>query len=395
MKYYLRFSLVLLLSVFLIACGDDDNGDDLKCDPPCEASECEECVEGECVSRCEGDQVCVDGVCVDPVEDCDPPCEAAECEECVEGECVSKCEGDQVCDDGVCRDPEEEYAPFVVGHWEGTALVPEGDFLQPGTFPVDMYIMQSGKHLRGFIDLHQDAGFMAEAFAYNFSGEIDEDGLVVLHLTDRMCGAGDPDGLCYPHLPMLSHVFTMKGGLTEGDFVFDSVSAEPDLGYQPDLPFENMHLSFNDSLEAEETVFEGAWTGYCRMTTSVVYPLPLPMYGNNEMVISKTGETYTMVSFTNEGINIVPDFNDIILPETLVFDPARKRFAFIQLNSVYASWLYAGVMQRGHLSVLLSFNNFDDPYYDYLGGQETPPDPTIISTLDMVGVCNFINPIDG
>lgn len=52
-------------------------------------------------------------------------------------------------------------------------------------------------------------------------------------------------------------------------------------------------------------------------------------------------------------------------------------------------------MRRAHLSVLLSFNNFDDPYYDYLGGQETPPDPTTISTLDMVGVCNFINPIDG
>ena len=99
------------------ACGGDDPKT-VECDPPCDENACEHCVEGECVTFCEGDQIC-DGAgnCVDPTEVCDPPCDGDACEHCVEGECVSYCGVNEVCDgEGNCVDITELCDPPCDGN---------------------------------------------------------------------------------------------------------------------------------------------------------------------------------------------------------------------------------------------------------------------------------------
>ena len=76
----------------------------------CDAKQCLECKDGQCVSKCTGDKVCDgNGNCVDPTpgDPCDGVnCNAQECLECKDGQCVSKCTGGKVCDgNGNCVDP--------------------------------------------------------------------------------------------------------------------------------------------------------------------------------------------------------------------------------------------------------------------------------------------------
>ncbi len=100
-----RCSGTLLFAMSLVfvlaACDDSDNGD-LLCEPACETAQCEICVDGQCVSTCAQDQVCVEAICINLTDDCDPACDTTNCEVCVEGQCVSGCSAEQVCDEGAC-----------------------------------------------------------------------------------------------------------------------------------------------------------------------------------------------------------------------------------------------------------------------------------------------------
>jgi hypothetical protein len=100
-------------------CEDDDDCDD---DEECDGCDCKkkdkpdgpdcECEDDD---DCDDDEVC-DGCDCKKKDDPDPappeiekdPCkdvECGDCEECVDGECVSLCAGDKICVDGECADP--------------------------------------------------------------------------------------------------------------------------------------------------------------------------------------------------------------------------------------------------------------------------------------------------
>jgi hypothetical protein len=120
--------------------------------------------------------------------------------------------------------------------------------------------------------------------------------------------------------------------------------------------------------------------------------LPLPLYGQNEMVITEpSAGQYVLTNFDNEFIgNVFPTWGDeILLADSLLFEESTKHFALIQLGTIYASWLYTGVLAGNQLTLLITFNPLDSPYYDYWHGQTTPPDPLEVGVLDLVGLCTF------
>jgi hypothetical protein len=287
---------------------------------------------------------------------------------------------------------DDTESPRLIGRWSGDALVPDGEFLLPGEFPVDFFVMMAGSQVRGFFDLHQNVAILAEAFAYYFTGEANDE-MIALTFTDRLCGAGDPPGLCYPMLPALPEVFAATGQAAVESILFDQAEELPAIGYDTDLPFTTMTLTRDDEPGSDDGVpFAGDWDGWCRIPTSVVYPLPLPLYGANSMEIAEDPPgTYQIVRFDNEYLgNVIPTWDDeILLADSLLCDEATQRLAFIQLGTTYASWLYVGVQRGSQLTMLVTFNPLDAPYYDYWTGQTEPPDPTAIAVLDLVGVCTF------
>lgn len=286
---------------------------------------------------------------------------------------------------------EDDPAYPVLGHYQGTATVEGGTYLLAGTFPVTVALMQDGSRVRGLIDIEENADPLAQTFTYFADGEVSSSGELDLDLTDRQCGAGDPPGLCYPEDPPAERVFHVTGSVADGQLTLDAAQRLPVAPASTELPFRALTATRQTQPGDVETVsLDGAWSGKCVLGRSVLYPLPLPMYGKNEMQIVATGAGYTISEFSNDTSgNVIPARDDVILADTLRFDPNTGHVSFVQLNTTFSSWLYVGRLTGNQLTMLITFNAYDDPYFDHVGGQAEPADPVAPTNLDLVGVCNF------
>ena len=92
-------------------CPDDEKcGEDGTCIPidPCRdtvCDECQGCIGGECFDRCDPEtEECIDGLCV-PTSDLCKNVSCDECEKCVNGECLPRCPDDEICVEGICIEP--------------------------------------------------------------------------------------------------------------------------------------------------------------------------------------------------------------------------------------------------------------------------------------------------
>lgn len=274
----------------------------------------------------------------------------------------------------------------VLGTWTGTATVTGGRFLSGGDFAAKVVLAQSGDHVRGFIDVRQNAQTLAEAFGYFVDGTISAAGQLDLTATDRVCGAGDPVGLCYPN-STVEPVFHIRGAVSGQAMTLDQVTIMS-VTYPSDVPVEPPFVVLRATHEGptyapDPHPLASRWSGRLVMPESLAVLAPLPMHGDNTVAISNA---YVVAGWDNEiAGNIVPRFDDIILPTSLATTPATGRTWWKQTATLDYAWLYAARRSGNTLSGVVGFDAYANPLHN----SGAPKDLADIPLIDTVAVFTF------
>lgn len=285
------------------------------------------------------------------------------------------------------QEPDGTLDSGLTGDWSGSASSRAGRFIREGTFPARASFAQAGDVVVGLIDVEQRTAGNADHLGYRAKGSVDSTGAVTLELTDRICGAGEPLGLCYPDpgAPGAA-VFRVRGRITNETLTLDSIEtlrATHPSGDAVEAPFESLTIT----REAGGQI-AGTRTGHARVPRSELFPLPLPLTGTGTMTIE--GDAPTLSRLEWEGITYVPvpDGEDpIVLAESFRYDPATGRYWFLQVNSVYGRFVYVGQKIGGELRGAIYT---EDPYNPTIYNPDAAPilftDPPLASLL---GTFNF------
>ena len=156
-----------LFSVLCLACTDDMETD---CYPKCNSDQ--SCQNGICVDivptcnpACRSDQVCQNGICVDIVPTCNPACRSDQV--CQNGICVDivptcnpACRSDQVCQNGICVD----IVPTCNPACRSDQKCENGTCINLGTNPTHSTRMKSGSRLKTWGYKGADGSFQKTAF---------------------------------------------------------------------------------------------------------------------------------------------------------------------------------------------------------------------------------------
>jgi len=263
----------------------------------------------------------------------------------------------------------------LTGRWEGTAQVEGIEYLKTGSFPVVLHLVHRGDRVRGVLDVNQEAGFMAEWFGYYLEGTVSGDRLSI-ELTDRSCGAGDPQALCAPQWGA-SKVKVFEADLQVGEFATLSASecrVKDGITYTDDVPIEAPFTALSVSLTEGEiqsapVPFAGKWKGPFNPPFSVVYA-GIRMFGTNKITFEGNEEEgYAMTRFDNNKTNIYPTHDDIILADTFRYDASSKRFWFVEAGTVYGTWLWIGEV----MGDTIAGHFLSDPIDQRIWNEDTAP----------------------
>ncbi len=279
----------------------------------------------------------------------------------------------------------------TVGKLSGTAKVNGTKFLRKGVFAAQAYLQREGNAVQGFLDIEERSAPLAKHLTYNFKGRV-EGTAISLVLSDRMCGAGDPLGLCYPLWGQTGDpAFRATGTLTEKGLSLSQVQTirEYPVDVIAEQPFTTLELRRTERLVVDRaTALAGTWRGQCNLPGSTVYPLPLPLTGVVEATFSADALGKLKLSHLFNGqVDVLERSPEVFLGETFI--ATENRIAFIEVNTAFGSWLYSGNVVGDTLSVLVASNDFENPYYDYLHGSTQVPDPASIALRDVTGVCTL------
>ena len=173
------------------------------------------------------------------------------------------------------------------GHYTGTALVTDSEFFPPGDYAAEVAIAQTASGVVGYINITLDPkDFLGGIVTHTFSGALVAGNKLDLKYSDRICGAGDPIGYCYPHFTggFAQYSFTGPAAVKGEDLFLSEPVVLPDLHYEATLPFESANLTRTagpprDTFNGKYSNLEYIWMG------TALFPLPLPMFGNNQVEI--------------------------------------------------------------------------------------------------------------
>jgi len=287
--------------------------------------------------------------------------------------------------DGATQPPSSE----LTGDWSGEADSVAGQFIREGTFPVRASFAEASGTIVGFIDLEQGSAQFAEHLGFRAKGTVTTAGVVALELTDRLCGAGDPMGLCYPSGTTGEATFVARGRLVNGTLTLDSIEKlrmTHDTGIAVEAPFERLSLTFEGTSQ-----IVGPHIGYGRVPRSEVYPLPLPLIGTGTMTIASDGPALS--SLVWEGTTYVPvpdDDGPIVLADSWRFDPATGQYWFLQVSSVFSRYVYIGKQYGDELRGAIWSEDVENPT---IYRADAPPvlftDPEL---PNLIGTFNFPAP---
>ena len=175
--------------------------------------------------------------------------------------------------------------PRLFGHYSGQADVSTSPFYPPGVYDAEVLVAQTASGVVGYVNIVFDAAdFLGGTLTYVFSARLSgSSNVITLSYSDRKCGAGDPIGKCYPH-SQTQYSFDGAAVFVVGTLTLLTPSIRPDLPYVATLPFDSIQLTRTQS--ELRSSFEGVYDNldYPWMGT-VLLPLPLPLAGNNEVVI--------------------------------------------------------------------------------------------------------------
>lgn len=235
------------------------------------------------------------------------------------------------------------------GRWEGTADVTGVKFLRTGKYLMVMHLVQSGTRVRGVIDVKSNSAPNAEWLGYYLDGVVAADNRLHVELTDRACGAGEPEGLCYPNWASKAKVFSAIFKLSATRVQLTDIRVIDGVSYPADRPIElpfsaarASKVSGSDSKISD--VLAGKWAGRFNPPESVVFAGQL-FFGTNTLTFAKVKGALALTRFDHGKTNIYPAQKDLILAETFHYDPATRRFWFLETGTVYGVWLWMGELR--------------------------------------------------
>ncbi len=277
----------------------------------------------------------------------------------------------------------------LTGDWSGEASSIAGQFILEGTYPVRASFAEASGTIVGFIDLEQGSAQYAEHLGFRAKGTVTSDGVVALELTDRLCGAGDPVGLCYPSGTTGEATFLARGRVVDGTLTLDSIEklrTTHATGIAVEAPFERLSVT----LEGTSQIV-GPHIGYGRVPRSEIYPLPLPLIGSGTMTIA--GDGPALSSLVWEGTTYVPASDSdapIVLADSWRFDPATGQYWFLQVSSIYGRYVYIGKQYGDELRGAIWSEDVENPT---IYRADAPPvlftDPDL---TNLIGTFNFPAP---
>ena len=242
-------------------------------------------------------------------------------------------------------------APSFFGHYAGSAFVTDLPFHPPGSYPAEVAIAQTASGVVGYVNIVFDpTDFLGGIITHAFSGLPGPAGEIELQYSDRICGAGDPIGLCYPHFSkgFVQYSFVGLASVEGGQLVLSEPSFLPDLPYAATLPFESATLTrtpgpSRDTFDGFYPNLEYIWMG------TALFPLPLPLFGNNEVEIVD-GE---IVEWINNGFDVPLAGEPSPVIVDWCFDDSRGRGWMNQQGL----WDYDWVLDPGGegVSVIVTF----------------------------------------
>ena len=191
---------------------------------------------------------------------------------------------------GVCWLQAAEAAsppPRFFGRYTGQATVTTSPYYPPGVYDAEAAVAQTPSGVVGFVNIVFDpldtlGGIITHAFSATVAGGSNQ---LTLRFSDRLCGAGDPIGKCYPHsADNVQYSFEGQATFAAGMLTLSTPSILPGLPYSATLPFDSAEMTRNQN--EPRVSFDGVYENleYIWMGT-VLLPLPLPLFGNNYVVI--------------------------------------------------------------------------------------------------------------
>jgi hypothetical protein len=279
------------------------------------------------------------------------------------------------------------------GSWEGSAAVEGTMYLQSGVFPVKLHLTQSGQKVRGVLDVNQDAAFMAEWFGYYVEGTI-SGSVVEIEMSDRNCGAGEPQALCAPrwgegHTKVFKASLALDGTGLSGE----APTILPGIDYPDDVPIELPYANIDLELKTapvdgpDDSSLAGTWKGPFNPPYSVVYGGGR-LFGVNTVVFENIGGEMALVRFDNNDVNVYPTHADIVLAHTFKYDDSTKRFWFKEAGSIYGGWLWIGEL-RGDALVGHFVSTDNDPELDIWQEDQAAVDPFTVPFLNFEATFQF------
>lgn len=177
--------------------------------------------------------------------------------------------------------------PRFLGRYTGQATVTTSPYYPPGAYGAEAAVAQTPSGIVGFVNIVFDpadaiGGTITHAFSARVAGSST---LLTLGYSDRLCGAGDPIGKCYPHAPYdIQYSFGGQATFAAGMLTLSTPSIVAGLPYGATLPFDSIEMV--RSQNEPRLGFDGVYANleYIWMGT-VLLPLPTPLFGNNHVVI--------------------------------------------------------------------------------------------------------------
>ena len=252
---------------------------------------------------------------------------------------------------GVCSPTTTEAAsprPRYFGFYEGQVTVTTSPYYPPGTYNAEAAVSETASGVIGYVNiafapLDPLGGTITHAFSARLAGSSNT---LTLQYKDRVCGAGDPIGKCYPHDPTgTQYSFEGDASFVNGKLLLATPSILPGLPYTATLPLDSAEMTRRQT--EPRASFEGTYQdlGYIWMGT-LILPTPLPLSGSNTVDI-QSGQ---IVSWVTEGGPLVPG-----IISASCFDDARG----LGWMNQQGSWFYYWVLHPDGEGVSV-FVTFDD-----------------------------------
>lgn len=273
----------------------------------------------------------------------------------------------------------------VTGLWSGTVTATSGTHVVGGTHAVALALVEDGAHVRGVIDVNAQATRLATWVSHLVTGSR-QGSLLVLEMTDRLCGAGEPEGLCAPRLSEArSAAFSLEFEQDAAGLRLKRIIRSPGLTYPAnaphELPFDSLSATRTTAPRPSDGGVAGIWEGALTLPRDSIYAGPVLAGRSQVAFLTDQLERWDLfVGGETAWINMWPDDPTLLWGNTFRFDATTQRF-WLQQAGPSGPFLWVGQV-RGD-TIVGAFGS--DPIDGGWLSRSPPGDISLFSLTDLEG----------